>query len=114
MWLAPLLLLVALQLLWSESTIFDGLGVGNWSRVLFASVSGIVVANIAAATYRFNGGTLDVNLAHPLIAQAGYALFGLLCLQLGDVISENWRGKPRASNFLQRKKFPVPVVVKKN
>jgi len=39
-------------------------------------------------------------------------LFGLLCLQLGDVIAENWRGRKRAGLFQQKKKFPIPVIVR--
>ncbi|MFZ5522987.1 MAG: hypothetical protein ACOY9D_02735 [Pseudomonadota bacterium] len=114
LWLAPLLLLAALQLLWHESTIFDGLKSGNWARVVFAAVSGIIVANLAATAYQLNGGILEINLDHPLLAQLGYALFGMLCLQLGDVISENWRGKQRGTMFRQKKKFPIPVIAKKN
>ena len=114
LWQAPLLLLVALQLMWHESTIFDGLGNGNWGRVVFASLSGIIVANLAVTVYQVNGGILEINLSHPLLAQPGYALFGMLCLQLGDVISENWRGKQRGAMFRQRKKFPIPVVARKN
>jgi hypothetical protein len=114
LWLSPLLLLVALQLLWHESTIFSGLTSGNWGRVVFAAVSGIMVANLAVAVYQANGGILEINLDQPLLAQTGYALFGMLCLQLGDLISENWRGKQRGAMFRQKNKFPIPVVVKKN
>jgi hypothetical protein len=114
LWLAPLLLLVALQLLWHESTIFDGLESGNWGRVVFAAVSGIIVANLTMTVYQVNGGILEINIGHPLLAQPGYALFGMLCLQLGDVISENWRGKQRGAMFRQKSKFPIPVVAKKN
>jgi len=114
LWLAPLLLLIAVQLLWHESTIFSGLGNGDWGRVVCAAVSGIIVANLAVAGYHANGGILEINIDHPLLAQPGYALFGLLCLQLGDVITENWRGKQRGTMFRQKKKFPIPVVVKKN
>ncbi|MGC2048907.1 MAG: hypothetical protein WA635_09885 [Gallionella sp.] len=114
LWLAPLLLQIALQLLWHESTIFSGLGNGDWGRLVFAAVSGIIVANLAVTGYRVNGGILEINLEHPLLAQAGYALFGMLCLQLGDVISENWRGKQRGTMFRQKKKFPIPVVARKN
>jgi hypothetical protein len=114
LWLAPLLLLVALQLLWHESTIFDGLGNGNWARVVFAALSGILVANIAATGYLVNGGILEINLDYPLLAQPGYALFGMLCLQLGDVISEYWRGKQRGTTSRLKKKFPIPVKVRNN
>ncbi|OFZ67924.1 MAG: hypothetical protein A2V79_02100 [Betaproteobacteria bacterium RBG_16_56_24] len=114
LWLAPLLLLTALQLIWQESTIFSGLKNGDWGRVVCAALSGVMVANLAVIAYQANGGILEINLPHPLLAQPGYALFGLLCLQLGDVIAENWRGKQRSEMFRQKKKFPIPVVVKKN
>lgn len=114
LWLAPLLLLIALQLMWQESTIFSGLKNGDWGRVVCAVLSGIMVANLAVIAYQANGGTLVINLSHPLLAQPGYALFGLLCLQLGDVIAENWRGKQRGEMFRQKKKFPIPVVARKN
>ena len=114
LWLAPLLLLTALQLLWHESTIFSGLANGDWGRVVCSILSGLIVGNLAVIAFQANGGKLEINLPHPLLAQPGYALFGLLCLQLGDVIAENWRGKQRGEMFRQKKKFPIPVVVKKN
>lgn len=113
LWPAPLLLLVALQLLWHESTIFSGLKSGDWGRVVCAALSGIIVCNLAVMSYRENGGYLISNLSGAQFAQLGYALFGLLCLQLGDVVAENWRGKKRGDLFRQRKKFPIPVVTKK-
>lgn len=113
-WLAPLLLLTALQLLWQESTIFSGLRNGDWGRVVCAALSGLTVGNLVVITYQANGGILEINLPHPLLAQSGYALFGLLCMQLGDVIAENWRGKQRGATLQQKKKFPIPVVSKKS
>ncbi|MGC2164550.1 MAG: hypothetical protein WA632_00895 [Gallionella sp.] len=112
-WLAPLLLLVALQILWHESTIFSGLTHGDWGRVVLPAASGVVVANVTLLAYRINGGIVEIFLPHPLLAQFGYAAFGLLCMQLGDVIAENWRGKKRSAMFQQKKKFPIPVVSKK-
>jgi hypothetical protein len=111
LWISPLLLLVALQLLWHESTIFSGLKSGDWGRVICAAVAGIIVGNLAAFCDQAN---LTGNFPNPLLAQFGYALFGLLCLQLGDVIAENWRGKDRNELFRQNKKFPIPVIAKKN
>jgi hypothetical protein len=111
-WLAPLLLLVALQLLWRESTIFSALAHGDWGRVVLGAMSGVVVVNITLLAYRYTGGIIELHLPHPLLAQAGYAAFGLLCMQLGDVIAENWRGKKRSAMFQQKKKFPIPVVSK--
>jgi hypothetical protein len=114
LWIAPLLLLVALQLLWHESTIFSGLKSGDWGRVICAALAGVIVGNLTAISYQASGGYLISNLPNPLFAQLGYAIFGLLCLQLGDVVAENWRGKKRSKLFQQNKKFPIPVVVKKS
>ncbi len=112
-WLSPLLLLVALQKLWHESTVFSGLAHGDWGRVVLPAASGVVVANVTLLVYQINGGIVEINLPHPLIAQSGYAAFGLLCMQLGDIIAEKWRGKKRSAVFQQKKKFPIPVVSKK-
>jgi hypothetical protein len=111
-WLSPLLLLVALQLLWHESSVFSGLAQGDWSRVLLAAVSGIMVGCIALAVYRSSGGALYLN-ANSGQLLAYLALFGLLCLQLGDVVAENWRGKTRGEVF-KKKSFPIPIVTKKD
>lgn len=114
LWLAPLLLLISLQLLWNESTIFSGLKSGDWGRIICVSISGIIVCNITVIAYQSNGGSLVINLENSYYAQLGYIVFGLLCLQLSDVIAENWRGKKRTELFRQKKKFPIPVVVKKD
>ncbi len=110
-WAAPLLLLIALQLLWHESTVFSGLAQGDWSRILLGTVSGIMVGGIALAVFRLSGGTIYLAAdAWQLIF--GLALFGLFCLQVGDVVAENWRGKQRTDVF-KKKPFPIPVVSKK-
>lgn len=111
-WLSPLALLAALQLLWHESTIFSGLPQGDWSRILLGAASGILVGGVALAMYRFTGGAvyLTAGTWHLI---AGLALFGLLCLQIGDVVAEHWRGKSRGEVF-KRKSFPIPIVTKKD
>lgn len=113
LWAAPLLLLVALQLLWHESTVFSGLRSGDWGRVLCSALAGVIVGNFFIMAYHANGGLVTINLPNPLFDQLGYAAFGLLCLQLGDVIAEHWRGKQRTELF-KKKKFPIPVVSRKN
>ena len=110
-WTAPLLLLVALQLLWHENCLFSGLAQGDWSRIVLGAVSGIAVGGIALAAFRLSGGAIYIAAdAWQLIF--GLALFGLFCLQVGDVVAENWRGKPRTDVF-KKKPFPIPVVSKK-
>lgn len=111
-WLAPLLLLVALQQLWHEDTIFSGLTQGDWSRPLLAALAGLLVGNLALAAFRLAGAQLLWQLPHASFVQLGLAGYGLLCLQLGDVIATAWRGKTRADLFKQ-KTFPIPVVSKK-
>lgn len=110
LWLSPLLLLIALQLLWHESTIFSGLKNGDWSRVVLGAVSGILVSGGTLFIYKFAGGTLFIAMPAWLFTLL-LGAFGLLCLQLGDVIAEQWRGKQRAQVF-KRKPFPIPVVTK--
>lgn len=111
-WSAPLLLLTALQLFWHEGTIFTGLKTGDWGRIVCTAAAGIVVGNLAVISYQANA-LLDINLPNIWVAQAGLALFALTCLQLSDVLAEVWRGKSRAAMYAGKKKFPIPVVVKK-
>ena len=110
-WPSPLLLLAALQLLWHESTVFSGLVHGNWSRVLLGALAGILAGGVALASYRLGGGTiyLSVNIWQLI---AGMAVSGLLCLQIGDIVAEHWRGRKRAEP-IKKKPFPVPIVTKK-
>jgi hypothetical protein len=110
-WLAPLFLLLALQLLWSESTILAGVPHGDWGRVACTALAGIIVGNLALSAFLLSGGELP-HIPNILFVQLGFAVFGLTCLQLGDVIAEAWRGKTRAEVF-KKKTFPIPVVVKK-
>jgi len=111
-WLSPLLLLAALQLLWHENTVFSGLPQGDWSRVLLGTVAGIVVGRIALASYHLSGGAIYFT-ANTWQLLFGLAVFGLLCLQVGDVVAEHWRGKPRSEVF-KKKPFPIPIVSKKD
>lgn len=114
LWLSPLLLLAALQLLWHESTIFSGLNQGDWSRILLSSLSGLLAGGLALAAYMLAGGAVYFSLPlPPLSITLGLAIFGLLCLQLGDIVAEPWRGKKR-SDIFKKKTFPIPVVVKKD
>lgn len=110
LWSAPLLLLIAMQLLWHESSIFSGVKSGDWGRVVCTALSGLAVGNLAVISYQAN---LTIHLPDQRI-QAGFVLFSLTCLQLSDVIAENWRGKSRTAMFSDKKKFPIPVIVKKN
>jgi len=110
LWVSPLLLLAGLQLLWGEKTIFSGLKSGDWGRLTCAALAGIIVGNFIVFAYQNNGGIIAINLPNPVLIQIGYATFGLLCLQLSDVLAENWRGKQLPPQPM--KPFPIPIVVK--
>lgn len=107
-WLAPLLLLSALQLLWGEGTIFTALRSGNWSRLILSALAGMLTCNLTLLFLQYFGAALSI-APGPLLMQFGFAGFGLLCLQLGDVLAEHWRGKKGPS---RKKSFPIPVVSK--
>lgn len=111
-WLSPLLLLAALQLLWHESTVFSGLAQGDWSRMLLGALAGILVCGGALASYRAGGGAIYL-ASDTWQMLIWFALFGLLCLQIGDIVAEHWRGKSRGEVF-KKKSFPIPVVSKKD
>lgn len=108
-WTSPLLLLLSLQFLWQESTIFSGLKSGDYGRVACSALAGFVAGNFALFAYHSNGGTLE--LEAPWLRPYGMMLFGLTCMQLADVIAEHSRGKKRDDIFPTKKKFPIPVVV---
>lgn len=111
-WSSPLLLLVALQLLWHESTVFSGLRQGDWSRVGLGAASGILIGGGTLTFYQLASGTLNLPLPTWLLLVL-LAAFGLLCLQLGDLIAEHWRGTSRGA-VLKKKPFPIPIVIKKD
>ena len=87
-WMSPLALLMTLQLLWHENTLFSGAKSGDWGPVVCSALSGILIGNIAVITYQSNA-YLQINLPNMMVAQAGLALFGLLCLQLANVLGES-------------------------
>lgn len=113
LWLSPLLLLSALQLLWHESNVFSGLKQGDWSRVVLGTASGILVAALTLSAFRLYGGALYIRHSTPFIMLA-FAAYGLLCLQLADIIAEFWRGKTLTQIYQQKKPFPVRIVTKKD
>lgn len=110
LYLSPLLLLTALQLLWHESTVFSGAGNGDWSRIVLGASSGILVGGGIFLVFTLAGGAFYL-VVSPVLFTVLLGVSGLLCVQLGDVIAENWRGKKRI-DISKRKPFPIPVVAK--
>ncbi len=110
-WISPLLLLAALQLLWNENTIFNALTSGNWGRIISVALAGLIVGNFVVFAFQYNGGDVNILVSPASLAQLGFIFYGLTCLQLSDLIAENWRGKQRHELF-PKKKFPIPIIVK--
>jgi hypothetical protein len=111
-WLAPLLLLISLQLFWQESTVFSGLARGDWSRVMLGALSGLSVCGGTFTLYKLSGGSSFITTPTPLLVLL-LSAFGWLCLQLADLIAENGRGKKRP-HVVKKKTFPIPVIIKKD
>jgi len=111
LWSAPLWLLLTLQVLWHERTIFAEAVAGNWGRLLCAAAAGLLVGNLAMLAFDLAGGELLLHVSQPAV-QGGYALYGLFVLQLGDILAEPWHGKPRSALF-KGKPFPIRVISKK-
>ena len=84
LWLSPPLLLGALQ--WPNKTSYSPAMSGDWGRIICSMLSGILVGNLAVGSYQSKA-SLDINLPNALLLQAGFALFGLLCLQLGEFLT---------------------------
>ncbi len=112
LWFAPLLLLLALQWLWHESTIFSGMKSGDYGRVICAGLAGLIAGNFVLFAYKSNGGLLAIQAT--LFKPLGLLLFGLLCMQLAEVLAEDWRGRKRGDGSPPKQESPVPVAIKKN
>ncbi|MEI7842106.1 MAG: hypothetical protein WCI39_03650 [Gallionellaceae bacterium] len=111
-WLAPLLLLIALQFFWDEKTIFSGLAQGDWSRILLGALAGVLVLGGTLLLFTLSGGAILLTSSIPVFILL-LSAFGLLCLQLADLIAENGRGKKPTKTF-NKKPFPIPVTTKKD
>ena len=77
-WIAPLALLIIIQ--WHSS--------GLQSGSIGTALSGIFIGNIAVISYQSNA-YLQINLPNMMVAQAGLALFGLLCWQLNKLVDNS-------------------------
>jgi len=83
MWIAPLLLLIALQALWHERSIFAELATGDWGRVLCAVLSGLLLNVALCAVVRSKvlvDGSLGNNFAGNLMI--GFGLLSVVVAAL--------------------------------
>lgn len=96
LWLAPLLILVSIQVLRGEAHVFESIKDGNWRAVWLAGMAALVCG---VFWEMWNYGSLahweyTVPYVHryqifemPLIGYAGYLLFGVECLAVSNCLS---------------------------
>ena len=118
LWLAPLALLTAWQLLAGHQTVFSTIARGDWSRVVIAALAGLACGLFwelwnwgSLAQWHYNLPFIDRYrlFEMPLLGWAGYLPFGVLCVAVADLLVEPFRGAspPPA----QKKPFPVKIVI---
>ena len=119
LWLAPLALLTAWQLLSGRQTIFSAVAHGDWSRVVIAALAGLLCGLFwelwnsgALAQWHYNLPFIERYrlFEMPLLGWAGYLPFGVLCVALADLLAVPLRKPPRAAPA-KRKPFPVKIVI---
>lgn len=96
LWISPLLIIVALQVLMGERHGLSDIAIGDWSRVISAAAAALFCGGFwemwnywSLAKWQYS-----VPFVHrfqifemPLLGYAGYLPFGLECLVIGDLLS---------------------------
>jgi hypothetical protein len=99
LWLAPLLLITALQAIANEPTIFEPIARGDWSRLWQAAVAALLCGFFwelwnykSLVHWQYSVPFVDrFHLFHmPLMGYAGYLPFGLECLALASLFDRAW------------------------
>ena len=102
LWLAPLALITALQVIMNEASILDGPARGDWRVIWQVALAGLVCGFFWEM---WNYGSLahweySVPLVHrfqvfhmPLLGYGGYLPFGLECLAVARLLDILWNGK---------------------
>jgi hypothetical protein len=104
LWLAPLALITALQIITGEASILDGPANGDWREIWQVALAGLVCGFFWEM---WNYGSLahweySVPLVHrfeifhmPLLGFGGYLPFGLECLAVARLLDILWEGRRR-------------------
>jgi len=105
LWLAPLTLITALQIIMGEASILDGPAIGDWREVWQVALAGLVCGFFwemwnyqSLAHWEYT-----VPFVHrfevfhmPLLGYGGYLPFGLECLAVARLLDILWEGRRRA------------------
>jgi hypothetical protein len=104
LWLAPLAVITALQIILGEASIVDGPVHGDWREIWQAALAGLVCGFFWEL---WNYGSVahweySVPLVHrfeifhmPLLGYSGYLPFGLECLAVVRLLDLLWKGRTR-------------------
>lgn len=102
LWLGPLAVLVSLQTLLGEETVFAPLKEGDWRPVLVPAAAGLICGffwemwnyySLARWEYAVPYVHRFQIFAMPLLGYAGYLPFGLECVLAADQLARLWRGE---------------------
>jgi hypothetical protein len=100
LWLSPLLVLVSLQAIYGEPTIFDPLADGNWRDLWLAALAALICGFLwelwnykSLAHWEYSIPYVHrFQLFHmPMLGYAGYLPFGLACLAVARLLEPNAR-----------------------
>ena len=95
LWLAPLLLVGALQTLMGEHQVFTEMADGDWRRAMAAATAALICGFFWEMwnLYSLAKWKYSIPLVHrfsifemPILGYAGYLPFGLECIVIGDLL----------------------------
>lgn len=103
LWVSPLLIITAVQLIAGRPTVFDSIGEGDWRAIWIPALAGLQcgvfwemwnVYSLAHWRYAIPYVHRFLIFEMPVLGYAGYLPFGLECYVVGDVIARLLAKRP--------------------
>jgi hypothetical protein len=104
LWVAPLLIIISLQVLMGEDHIFCDLTTGNWTGVMAAALAAVICGVFWEMWNYFSLAKWEYSIPFvhrfqifemPLLGYAGYLPFGLQCAVIGSMLEKVGSSKNR-------------------
>jgi hypothetical protein len=111
LWVAPLLILLSLQVLFGEETLLSGVREGDWRVVVSSAAAALFCGwfwemwnyySLAKWSYTIPFVDRFRVFEMPILGYAGYLPFGLECMAIGDLLEQVMNGK-RIRNHTPRR-----------
>jgi len=111
LWVSPLMILLAMQVIFGEKNLFSGIPEGDWRLVISSSAAALFCGwfwemwnffSLARWTYAIPYVDRFRMFEMPALGYAGYLPFGLECTVVGDMLDQVFKGK-RTKNHTQRR-----------